>query len=284
VAAGGNLVYTLTASNAGPLADSATLFDTLPAGTSFVSLVQGSGAPFTCTTPAVGAAGSISCTNATFASGASATFTLTVAVDASTANGTTIVNTASIDGTRADPAAANDAASASTTASNQPNLVLIKTAPPRVDPGAPIVYALELANVGDAPALDVVLSDPLPVPTGFVSLAQNEGPAFACTTPAVGANGTVTCSIASLAAGATARFTLTVSAPASFGGPVSNTANAATASADAAPADNASTAATLIGFAGSGLPITIPTLSWFGLLALAAAIGLLGAAITLRAR
>ena len=284
VVAGSNLVYTITASNAGPLPDDAALSDTLPAGTTFVSLVQNTGPAFACTSPAVGAAGTVSCTLADFASGANATFTLTVQVAASTANGTTIGNTVTVDGTRTDPDASDDSATATTTVSNLPNLVLAKTAPAQVEPGEPIAYVLDLANTGDAPALDVVLTDPLPAQTGFVSLLQNTGPAFACSTPAVGSNGTVSCTIAALPAGASARFTLTVSMLSDTGGTVTNNATATTSSPDAAPADNAASAGTFVGFGAATAPITIPALSWFGLLALVAAIGLLGAAMTLRAR
>src|SRR3954464_9646622 len=57
--AGTNLDYTITVSNDGPNAADVSLADTLPAGTTFNSLDVGGG--FTCTTPAVGAAGTPPC-------------------------------------------------------------------------------------------------------------------------------------------------------------------------------------------------------------------------------
>lgn len=284
VVGGADFVYTIIASNAGPLADAATFTDTLPAGITFVSLQQNSGDSFTCSTPAVGAGGSVSCTQAAFASNASASFALTVNVPGSSLDGALIANTASIDGTRADTNAGNDSATATSTVSNQPNLVLAKAAPPQVQPGASITYTLDVSNTGNSPALEVVLTDTLPAATRFVSLTQNSGPVFACTTPAVGAGGTVACTLPAFVAGGAARFTLVVSLLPASGVSVTNSANVTTTSADAAPADNVSAAGTLIGFGSDTAPIAIPMLSWFGLLALAAAIALLGAAMTLRAR
>jgi hypothetical protein len=124
----------------------------------------------------------------------------------------------------------------------------------------------------------------LPAQTRFVSLAQTLGPAFACTTPAVGAAGTVSCSAATFAAGATARFTLTVSLVAGATGTVTNTANVTTTSPDASVANNAASAGSGIGFGPATAPITVPALSWPGLLALALALGLFGAAVVARQR
>src|SRR5690606_17912483 len=73
--------------------------------------------------------------------------------------------------------------------------------------GSPFNYTLAVENLGPTNAVDVTVSDTLPVGTSFVSLSSPAG--WSCTTPAVGAGGTVECSIASLVA-STASFTLTV--------------------------------------------------------------------------
>src|SRR4051812_16857619 len=68
VTAGSSLVYTITVSNKGPdNADSAMLSDPLPAGTTFQSLAAPAG--WSCTTPAMGATGTVSCTAAALAPG-----------------------------------------------------------------------------------------------------------------------------------------------------------------------------------------------------------------------
>jgi uncharacterized repeat protein (TIGR01451 family) len=120
VVAGNNLTYTITVSNAGPdPAASASLSDTLPAGTTFVSLVSPGG--WSCTTPAVGAGGTISCSLASMNVG-SAGFTLTVAVDVSVSG--TVSNTASITSSTSDPAPGNNSATAVTTV-NAPTITPI---------------------------------------------------------------------------------------------------------------------------------------------------------------
>jgi len=74
VIAGNSLTYTIAVNNAGPSnAASVSLSDALPAGTTFVSLSSPGG--WICTTPAVGAGGTMSCSNASIALG-SAVFTL----------------------------------------------------------------------------------------------------------------------------------------------------------------------------------------------------------------
>src|SRR5262249_6550312 len=91
VNAGANLTYTLTANNAGSIdATIATLLDPLPSGTTFQSLSAPGG--WTCSTPAVGGTGTVSCSNPTFASSTNAVFTLVVKVNSSIPNGATIQN------------------------------------------------------------------------------------------------------------------------------------------------------------------------------------------------
>ena len=93
VAAGSNITYTIVIDNDGP--DPATgvvLTEATPANTTFVSISPSAG----CTTPAVGGSGSISCPAGTLADEATATFSMVVNVNAATATGTLITNTASV--------------------------------------------------------------------------------------------------------------------------------------------------------------------------------------------
>lgn len=113
VLAGNDLAYTVTVNNAGPSnAASASLSDTLPAGTTFVSLSSPGG--WSCTTPAVGAGGTVSCGNASVAPG-SAVFTLVVKVGAAVASGTVLTDTATVSSATTDPNPGNDSATATTT-------------------------------------------------------------------------------------------------------------------------------------------------------------------------
>jgi uncharacterized repeat protein (TIGR01451 family) len=114
VTAGSNLTYTIAVSNGGTdAAADVALSDSTPASTTFVSFTAPDG--WTCTTPASGGTGAISCTNPSLAAAASAVFTLVVNVDAGTPEGTEISNTASVTTTTEDSNTANDTATATTT-------------------------------------------------------------------------------------------------------------------------------------------------------------------------
>ena len=83
---GSNVTYTIQVINGGPSnAASATLNDTLPGTLTFVSLSAPAG--WTCSTPAPGGAGLVSCSNASLVPG-SVTFTLVANVPAGTPAGT----------------------------------------------------------------------------------------------------------------------------------------------------------------------------------------------------
>jgi uncharacterized repeat protein (TIGR01451 family) len=67
-------------------------------------------------------------------------------------------------------------------------------------PGQTVTYTIKVRNTGTGPATDVVVTDPLPAGTSFVS----------ATAPCTHAAGTVTCSLGSVPAGATITLTLKV--------------------------------------------------------------------------
>ncbi len=99
---GSSATYVITATNNGPLdAAGLTFSDTLPANTTFQSFTPASG--WTCTTPAVGGTGQISCTAPALTNGSAAQFTLVVNIPCATANGTAITNTATVTSTTANP-------------------------------------------------------------------------------------------------------------------------------------------------------------------------------------
>lgn len=245
VTAGNNLTWTITVANAGPdAAATAAWSDTLPAGTTFVSLPAVAG--WTCATPSVGAGGTVSCNNASMALG-STVFTLTAAVSPTLAASTLLSNTATVTAATADPDTGNNSATATTTVGASADLQITKTATPNsVVAGSNLTYAIAVKNAGPSIAAAVAMSDTLPVGTTFVSLSAPGG--WTCTTPAVGANGTVACNISSLALGS-ASFTLVVKVNlgVSRSTVLSNTATATSSTPDPTTPVTATATATVLG-------------------------------------
>jgi len=118
VQAGENITYTIDVKNSGSAdAQSVELNDSLPTNTTFVSLSEPSA--WTCTEPSVGSTGNIRCTKSSLAPGDGRTFTLVVKVNAGTASGTIISNTATVTSNPADTDSANNSATATTTVGGQ---------------------------------------------------------------------------------------------------------------------------------------------------------------------
>lgn len=155
------------------------------------------------------------------------------------------------------------------------DLSVTKSGPPTAIAGTNLTYVIAVSNAGpgaaivggspNALAFGIFLNDTLPPQTRFVSLAQNTGPSFSCTTPAVGANGTVSCNITSLIAGDSATFTLVVAVVPGASGTISNTATVNTFNTnDPNPANDSATANTVI-TAGAAVPAMSPlTLAFLG--------------------
>lgn len=231
----GNVTYTLTVTNNGPgAANNVVVTDTLPGSATFVSATPSQGA---CPAPAGGV---LTCNLGAINNGLNATITV---VATPTATGT-LTNTASATANETDPNTANNTnIIATTTVNASADLSVTKTdAPDPVTAGSNLTYTITVSNAGPSAAAGVSLNDTLPAGTTFVSLASAAG--WACTTPAVGAAGTVTCTIASLASGAPAAFTLVVKTSAA--GALNNTATVATTTTDPSAANNSATAGTTV--------------------------------------
>lgn len=252
IVAGNNLTYTITLTNNGPNdAQTVTLSDVVPAGTTFVSFGQTAGPAFVIApNPPVGGTGTVSASIATLANGASATFSLVVNVDANQASGSTITNTVDTTSATTDPNSANNSDTETTSVSASADLSVTKTdSPDPVVAGNTITYTIDAANGGPSDAQSVTLTDAVPVGTTFVSFAQSAGSAFVVApNPPVGGAGTVTATRLTLAAGDTAQFTLVVqvAAGAANGSTITNTATIASTTTDADPTDNSDTETTTV--------------------------------------
>lgn len=208
VLAGGNITYTQTVNNNGPQPALNVVFsEAIPSGTTFVSLATPAG--WTCTTPAVGASGNISCTLPSNDPSTLSTFTLVVKVGAAVPSGTTISDTDSVSSGVNDTNLANNTATVNilVAAPASADISVTNSASPgTVAPSANITYTQSLTNNGPSTATTVVFTEAIPTNTTFQSLTNPAG--WSCSTPAVNGTGTVTCTIASVTSGTTANFTL----------------------------------------------------------------------------
>jgi len=217
---GGAITYTLIVQNVSAVtAGDVAVTDPLPAGTSFVSCSSSQGS---CSH----AGGVVTASLGTMAPGAVVTISLAVLAPTGAQCGL-VENVATVDAT-GDTNPNNDSDSASTlctTTSRPPDVTIDKADDPDpVAPGGDLVYTLVVRNLGGVAATNVVVSDPLPASTTFVS----------CTTPkgtCGHAAGVVTASLGTLAGAETVTLTIAVKAPPA--GLCSVIDNTATVSADA---------------------------------------------------
>lgn len=235
VLAGANLTYSITVANAGTdPATSAQVDMTLPPDTTFVTL--SSSGPWSCTTPAVGAGGSVTCTSASL-SVSSDTFSLVVAVGPAVATGTLITGTVTIGSADVDPDPGDNSATATTTVAEEADLVVGMTAAPEpATVGEDVTYAITVDNDGPSSAAGTGLAVPIPGGMSFQSLTAAGG--WTCTTPAVGAtSGTVSCTIASMPVGSRAFTVVLRPTPDAAGQTIGVNATATSASIDPSPVD-----------------------------------------------
>lgn len=199
--------YTLTYTNtgSGPATD-VVLSDPVPADTTFSSCSDScdtDGPPVTTVSWSLG----------TVAAGAPSIIrTFQVTLDPTFGSGLSqVCNT----GTVTDQTGPTDSNQVCITVEAHPDLTLAKTADGTTfGPGQNITYTITYTNAGDGDATDVVITDPIPANTGFVSCSDS------CTTP----NGTATWTIGDVPAGAGGSVTLTVVVLNTAGCTICNTA------------------------------------------------------------
>ena len=144
------------------------------------------------------------------------------------------------------------------------DLAITKTVSPGgpFAPNQPATYTITVTNNGPGSSSGVTVTDALPAQVTFVSATPTQGSCSGTTT--------VTCSLGTLASGASASIAVAVTTGAAIG-PVSNTATATASTTDPNPANNSGTATFTI-------VAQIPALSPYALLLLAAALAVAAAA------
>ena len=195
---GDTVTYTITVSNAGPDdANNVFVTDTVPTGLTFVS-TNG------CTEDTTGVP---TCTLGTITAGSSASYTVTVTVDAGT-SGSTLTNNVSVTADEEDPDTGNNTVDETTTITSA-DLSITKS--DNIDPvneGVTVTYTITVTNNGPDDANNVVVTDTLP--TGLTFVSTN-----GCTEDTTGVP---TCTLGTITAGNSASYTVEVTVDAGTAG------------------------------------------------------------------
>lgn len=234
VARGAELVFTLTAANAGPSQASVEMTAPTPAGLTFVSA----------TAPC---AGGFPCALGDIPPGGETAVTVRYLVPADYAGSDPVVHAAALESDASDPTP-GDTTSRSATAVGRPaqaDLSLAKTAPSVSAAGSTVTYRLTVANHGPDDALGVSLAESIPDGLTFVSATAPCQTGFAC-------------SLGYLAAGESRTVEVTLAIPAGYSGPslITNNAAVSAATGDPVSGNNAASALTTLIAAPIDLAVT----------------------------
>ena len=231
-AAGGNVTFTVSATNNGPeLATAVSVTDLLPAGLTYVS-----------STPSVGTytPGTGVWSVGNLANGASATLSIVATVTTLSP----VVNTATITTTSTDANAANNSASASVNVVDA-NLAVTKTvsnATPAFNSN--VTFTVTVTNNGADTAQAVSVADALPAGLTLVSA-----------TPSTGSYAAGVWTVGNMANGASA--TLSIVATVTTHTAITNRATASATTYDPTPANNAASAVVNVPDANLAVPKTV---------------------------
>jgi uncharacterized repeat protein (TIGR01451 family) len=237
VTAGTNAVYTITLTNHGPNpATGVVLSNSLPAGSTFVSMTQSSGSdPFVLSQSSASLPGT-----ASMASGSTDTFTLTVSAASNLAPGANFSETASVSSTTTDPNSANNSSTVTgSIAGASADLAVTNTGQQTsVNEGDQITYTVTVTDNDTANSgTGVVLTDTLGANLNYVSATTSQG-SFTVS------GGVVTFSLGTIGHGATA--TMTITAQATEDPSVTNSASVSATSADPNNSNNSASANTTV--------------------------------------
>jgi uncharacterized repeat protein (TIGR01451 family) len=241
-ASGATFSFQVVASNKGPsTAHHVQITDAVPANATFVSAtISDPLDAFTCTTPAVGTGGTITCSAQTLDLRPSSdlpTFLFTFRINNGVSAGTVLTNTATISGDETDPNSANNSGNRSTTVTSQAASADVSVAMT----GGGDTFIITVANAGPNDAVSVTVTDAIPSGSTFAGWTQTSGPQFNCATPAIGGSGTISCTIAILPAVAGKSISSTFELTLNSLSQAIDTASVSSSTADPRPDNNTST-------------------------------------------
>ncbi|HET7029143.1 MAG TPA: choice-of-anchor D domain-containing protein [Candidatus Limnocylindrales bacterium] len=118
----------------------------------------------------------------------------------------------------------------------------ISATPNPAKTGSKVTYTITIFNAGPSTASSILINDSLSSQSTFVSASTNRG---TCVTPAKGASGVVSCSLSSLASGATQPIQILVTVIAKKNS-ITNTVTVSATTADPNPANNTASITTRV--------------------------------------
>jgi uncharacterized repeat protein (TIGR01451 family) len=258
VATGANITFTQTVKNTtGTAASGASITQTTPPNTTFVSMTPPATGWNCGTKPAVGGTGTITCTaTGNVAGNASLTFTLIVQADPEAPGGSTITNNVTVNWTGPAGGGANNGSVSVTVIGADLSMTQVASTTAAA-PGTTITYTETVTNNGPSSATTAVLYQETPPNTTFTSITAPAG--WTCTSPAVGATGQIVCTDGSALTNGTTTtpftFVVTInpgptpSAPAA-GTTIVNSADATSATTDPVASNNSTLTTVLVENAG----------------------------------
>ncbi|MFN0112304.1 MAG: hypothetical protein ACKVZH_25870 [Blastocatellia bacterium] len=248
---GATFTYTLTVTNNGPgAAYGVVMTDPLPAGIVFhnVAVVNTNvaGLGLTCSGPAVGSNGVVSCVgNFPAPNPAIPTASIIITAQAAANQGAgPRTNTAAVISNTQDSDTNNNSASVSQTLATNAPLSISKAGPTTICAGDTYTYHITVNNSGTSTAVNAAISDSLPANTTFQTLSGTGAFTTGCTHNG-GTPGIVTCPGVNIPSGQS-RLDITVKlSPTAPSGPLSNTATITSAGSGTIAVGSSTTTATV---------------------------------------
>ncbi|MGG6461835.1 OmpA family protein [Solilutibacter silvestris] len=237
VTAGQPTTYTITVTNNGPSASTATVTDPVATGLTKTATAC-SATPGVCTTaPTIAGLEGAGVVTPSIPSGGTYQFTVTANVTATSGSVTNSATAQPPAGTT-DPTPGNNTGTDTDTVTPVADVQITKTATTAAVPGQPMTWSITVKNNGPSDAAGVTTSDN--VPAEVTGLTLGGADAGACTV----SGQTVSCNFGTVTNGATKTYTVTGLLASSATGNVVNTATVATTTTDPTPGNNTSTTTT----------------------------------------